>query len=81
MTAPAIVLTAAAVFMFGFGPAYFLALAVREHLDRREADRRREQQGRKADAEWLAVLAATDTPIFAEVWAESLRHDLEEWSA
>lgn len=28
--------------------------------------------------EWLAVLAATDTPIFAEVWADSLRRDLKE---
>lgn len=52
-------------------------LAVR--ADRADEARRIEQE-RQVTPEWLAVLAATDTPIFAEVWAESLRRDLEEWA-
>ena len=47
-----------------------------EWLDGRWADEAPETA--ETTPEWLAVLAATDTPIFAEVWAESLRRDLEE---
>lgn len=47
-------------------------------LEERAEARRRAQQDRETTPEWLAVLAATDTPIFAEVWAESLRRDLKE---
>lgn len=47
-------------------------------LDGREDEKRRVEQSREVGSEWLAVLAAVDTPIFAEVWADSLRRDLEE---
>jgi len=33
----------------------------------------------EADAEWLAVLAATDTPIFAGLAAERTRAELDSW--
>lgn len=42
------------------------------------ADRKhRAEQDREVSPDWIADLA-TDTPIFADVWAESLRRDLEE---
>ena len=39
--------------------------------------RRRAEQDRQTDAEWLAGLAATDTPVFAELAAEQMRAELE----
>lgn len=48
-----------------------------EFLAAREDRKRRAEQDRQISPEWIADLA-TDTPIFADVWAESLRRDLEE---
>lgn len=76
--AGAIVLWAAAAVMFGIAPALCLVLAIRGRIERRADAKRRAEQDRELTPEWLAVLAATDTPIFAEVWAESLRRDLKE---
>lgn len=59
-------------------PAFLAGCVIRERRDDQAAS---EPERPESSAEWLAVLAATDTPIFAEVWADSLRRDLEEWSA
>lgn len=56
----------------------FAWLAADSWLARREDQKRRAEQDREVTPEWLRLLAATDTPIFAEVWAESLRRDLKE---
>ena len=78
MTAAAIVLATAAALIWLAPVAGLAALHVRERRIQRQEAARRVEEGRAVDREWLAVLAATDTPIFAEVWAESLRRDLEE---
>lgn len=80
MTAATFVLWSAAVLMFGFGPAFCLALWLAERRDRKADEKARAEQDRRADAEWLAILKAAETPIYAQVWAESLRRDLEEWA-
>lgn len=72
------ILLAAAVIIWT-APLVALAYAiVRDRFADRDDAARRVEQDREPDAEWLAVLAAVDTPLFAEVWAESLRRDLEE---
>lgn len=81
MKAAAAVLITAALVIWLAPPAYLVGVFLRDLLHDRADKARREQQAREVSPEWLAVLAATDTPIFAEVWAESLRRDLEEWSA
>jgi hypothetical protein len=61
MNAATAVLWTAAAVMFGFGPAFCIALAVSERRDRRADERSRAEQGRQVDAEWLALLAETET--------------------
>ena len=80
MTAAAIVLATAVALIWLAPVAGLVALRVRERRIQRQEAARRAEQGRVADRQWLAVLAATDTPIFAEVWADTLRRDLEEWA-
>lgn len=81
MKAAAIVLISAAVLFYGIPALVLAAVVLRDRKADRAAARRRAEQDREITPEWLAVLAATDTPIFAEVWADSLRRDLEDWSA
>ena len=78
MTAAATVLFTAAAVIWLAPVAALVALRVRERREARAEAARRAEEGRVADREWLALLAATDAPIFAEVWADSLRHDLKE---
>ena len=49
------------------------------YLARREEDKRRAEQDRTVDAEWLAVLAATEeTPIYDRLMCESIEQ-AEGW--
>lgn len=51
--------------------------AIRDAFYRREDARRREEQGRQASAEWLAILAATaETPIFEQLCFERWESEL-----
>lgn len=78
MNAATAILWTAAAFIFACAPAYLLALAIRERRDQREDARRREAEDRAADAEWLAVLAATETPIFDQLTCEAIER-AEGW--
>lgn len=60
--------------------AMAVGAAIRDAFYRREAARRREQQGRQVSAEWLAILAATEsTPIYDELFCEQIEI-AEGWS-
>lgn len=51
--------------------------AIRDAFYRREAARRREQQGREITPEWLAILAATEeTPIYEQMCFERWESEL-----
>lgn len=79
MTAASAILWTAAAFMFGYGPAYYLALHVRERREDRADARRREEQDRAVDREWLALLAATETtPIYDALKCEEIER-AEGW--
>jgi hypothetical protein len=67
--------------MSGTPVALILAwLWIDERLAERQDRRRREQQGRQVDDEWLAVLAATETtPIFDALECERMER-AEGWS-
>lgn len=79
MTAAAVCLIAASV-IWAAGPIAALSLWISASFDRRAEDKRRAEQGRTVDAEWLAVLAATEeTPIYDRLMCESIER--EEWPA
>lgn len=72
LTALAIVLTPTALVLAWVEADSYLA--------RREEDKRRAEQEREVDDEWLAVLAATEeTPIYDRLMCESIER--EEWPA
>lgn len=79
MTAASAILWTAAAFMFGYGPAYYLALHVRERREDRADARRREEQDRQVDREWLALLAATETSVYDQLVCESIEK-AEGWA-
>lgn len=80
MTAATAILWTATAFMLGYGPAYCLALAVRERREDRADARRREEQDRAVDREWFTLLAATETtPIYDQLECESMER-AEGWS-
>lgn len=75
-----ILFTAAAIIWLA-SPAYVAGLHFRLKLDRRDQARRRAEQGREVNAEWLAILAATEpTPIYDALMCEQIEK-AEGWSA
>lgn len=55
-------------------------LLVSVHLDKRAATKRRAEQGRVVDAEWLALLAATEpTPVYDQLVCEEIEK-AEGWT-
>lgn len=80
MTAAAWVLAVAAAVMFGFGPAFCLALWLAERRDRIEDEQLRAVEGHRVDAERFALLAATEpTPIYDELKCKEIEK-AEGWS-
>jgi hypothetical protein len=81
MTAAAWVFAVAAAVMFGFGPAFCLALWLAERRDLREDEQLRAVEDRRVDAEWFALLAATETtPIFDQLVCEQIERE-EGWAS
>ena len=73
MTAAASIIATAAAIIWLASPAYVAGLWCRLKLDQREEARRRVEQGRQVDAEWLAVLAATEPSMSAHPAAGRIR--------
>lgn len=73
MTTAAIVLWVAAALMFGWAPLVLVVAWVTERLDARDEAKRRAEQQRVADAQWLALLAVTGPSLAAHPTAERIR--------